>query len=201
MMVAVGDGSLGPVTLAGRHIRLEPLRPEHAAGLLAAARPEVWAHTSAILDTPEAIDHYIAAALTTQEQGREYPFAVVEAENGRILGSTRYLDVNHQHRAAEIGWTWYTPEVWGTAVNPEAKLLLLRHAFEDWGAIRMCLLTDVRNLHSQAAIRKLGAKYEGTLRNHRIRRDGSYRDSVLFSITRDEWPAVEIGLRTRLNLI
>jgi RimJ/RimL family protein N-acetyltransferase len=98
-----------------------------------------------------------------------------------------------------IGWTWYSPEAWGRSVNPEAKLLLLEHAFETWGAVRVALKTDAKNLHSQAAIRKLGAKYEGTLRNHRIRRDGSLRDSVVFSIIDSEWPGVKAALLRRLE--
>jgi len=190
---------LGPVTLVGQVVRLEPLRPEHAPGLLLAGQtPEIWEHLSVQADNRQALDDYIAAAQQAEAEGREYTFAVIAAASGRVLGSTRYLDVNHAHRTLEIGWTWYVPDTWGTAVNAEAKLLLLRHAFEDWHAIRVSLITDVRNLHSQAAIRKLGASYEGTLRQHRIRRDGSYRDTVVFSIVDGEWPAVEAGLLARL---
>jgi len=190
---------LGPVTLAGRLIRLEPLRVEHTAPLEEAARPpEIWQHTTALLDSRQAVDEWLSAALQAQAQGREYPFAVVLAASGRIVGSTRYLDVNPDHRNAEIGWTWFAPDTWGTAVNPEAKLLLLQHAFEDCRAVRVCLKTDIRNVHSQAAIRKLGATYEGILRQGSIRRDGSPRDTVMFSILDKEWPAVKEGLQRRL---
>ena len=148
--------------------------------------------------TRNAMDDWISRALTAQLQGREYPFAVVRLEDERVIGSTRYLTVEEADRTAEIGWTWYTPETWGGVVNPEAKYLLLRHAFEDWRAIRIALKTDVKNVHSQAAIRKLGARLEGTLRNQRIRPDGSYRDTVIFSIIESEWPAVKTKLEKRL---
>jgi RimJ/RimL family protein N-acetyltransferase len=119
--------------------------------------------------------------------------------SGRLIGSTRYLDVQEDDRTVEIGWTWYAPDTWGSVVNPEAKYLLMRRAFDEWGAIRVALKTDIRNLHSQAAIKKLGARYEGLLRNQRIRRDGSYRDTVVFSITDREWPAVKSRLEQRLE--
>ena len=101
------------------------------------------------------------------------------------------MDIRHAAKGVEIGWTWYSPSVWGTKVNPEAKLLLLEHAFEDWEAIRVQLKTDHNNKHSQNAILKLGAKFEGQLRNHIIRRDGTIRHSMMYSITKEEWPAVK----------
>lgn len=190
---------LGPVTLTGRAVRLEPLRQDHAPGLLEAGRaPRVFEHLTAAPDTQANMADYIEAAMQAEAEGRECAFAVVALDGGRVLGTTRYLWVDHHNRTTEIGWTWYAPDAWGTAVNPECKLLLLRHAFQDWRAIRVCLNTDILNLHSQAAIRKLGAKEEGTLRNERIRRDGSYRDTVVFSIIESEWPEVEAGLERRL---
>jgi RimJ/RimL family protein N-acetyltransferase len=146
------------------------------------------------------MEGYVASALQGQASGREYPFVVrLLNDGGRIVGSTRYLDVDEFNGTAEIGWTWYEPASWGTVVNPECKFLLLRHAFEDWKAIRVCLKTDVRNVHSQAAIRKLGAVYEGTLRNARIRLDGSLRDTVVFSVIDREWPDVKARLLRRLE--
>ena len=141
---------------------------------------------------------WLDKAMQAESQGREYPFVVLLVDSGRVVGSTRYLDVQEDDRTVEIGWTWYAPDTWGGVVNPEAKYLLMRHAFDDWGAIRVALKTDVRNLHSQAAIKKLGAKYEGLLRNQRIRPDGSYRDTVVFSITDREWPAVKLRLERRI---
>lgn len=187
------------MVLEGRHIRLEPLRQRHRADLLAAAdSPDIWRWLSADLRLPEAMTAFLADALRAEEQGTEYAFAVVRQEDGRVLGSTRYLDVTPAHRRAEIGWTWYEPAAWGTATNPEAKLLLLRHAFETWGAVRVSLHTDGANLHSQAAIRRLGAVAEGVLRRHKRRPDGTWRDTVVFSILDTEWPERREALRQRL---
>ncbi len=182
-------------------MRLEPLARSHADGLLEAARGQNdWDWMSQVLTTAESLDRWIGWSLDVQAKGEEYPFAVVLRGSGRVVGSTRYMDLRPQHRGVEIGWTWYATDVWDTAVNPESKYLLLRHAFEDWGAIRVALKTDVLNLRSQAAIRKLGAKYEGALRNHYVRRDGSYRDSVFFSIVESEWPEVKTALERRLEV-
>ena len=191
---------LGPITLTGRHIRLEPLRREHAAALLEVGRSsEIWAWMPARPVTADTMDGWLETAMQAQTQGREYPFVVVRLEDDRVIGSTRYLDVQEDNRTAEIGWTWYSPDAWGGVVNPEAKHLLLRHAFDDWRAIRVALKTDIKNVHSQAAIEKLGARYEGTLRNHRIRPDGTYRDTMLYSITESEWPHVKARLEERLR--
>lgn len=192
--------ALGPVTLDGTHVRLAPMRPEHAAALLQAGRdPAVWEWMPVRPTTLSAMDLWLSKAMQAESQGREYPFVVMRRSDDRLIGSTRYLDVQEDDRTVEIGWTWYTPEAWGGVVNPECKFLLMRHAFEDWGAIRVALKTDIKNLHSQAAIRKLGAKFEGTLRNQRIRPDGSYRDTVIYSIIESEWPAVKAGLLQRIE--
>jgi N-acetyltransferase len=192
--------SLGPITLTGKHVRLEPMRPAHAAALLEAGRSaEIWEWMPARPLTADTMDSWLKKAIHAESQGLEYPFVVVRLEDDRVIGSTRYLDVQEDDRTVEIGWTWYSPAAWGGVVNPEAKYLLLRHAFEDWRAIRLALKTDIKNVHSQAAIRKLGARFEGTLRNHRIRPDGSYRDTALFSITESEWPAVKLRLEQRLT--
>jgi N-acetyltransferase len=176
------------------------MRPEHAEALLQAGRdPAVWEWMPARPTTPSTMEAWLAKAMQAESQGREYPFVVIRQTDERVIGSTRYLDVQEEDRTVEIGWTWYLPEVWGGLVNPESKFLLMRHAFEDWRAIRVALKTDVKNLHSQAAIRKLGAKLEGTLRNQRIRPDGSYRDTVIYSIIESEWPAVKARLRQRID--
>lgn len=191
---------LGPVTLTGKYVRLEPLRPHHGPELLVAGRsPEIWPWMLHPLTSESAMAKFIADAMRAEEKGQEYAFAVISMANGKVLGSTRYMDVSPAYRGVEIGGTWYNPDVWGTRVNPESKLLLLRHAFEEWGALRVQLKTDGRNLRSQAAIRKLGAQYEGTLRNHRIRPDGTVRDTAMFSIIDTEWPAVKLGLLRRLG--
>jgi N-acetyltransferase len=190
---------LGPVTLEGRWVRLEPLATTHAGDLLeAAAAAEIWRWLPERVETPEQMERWIADALRAQDAGSEFAFAVIERASGRAVGSTRYMDVSEAHRGVEVGWTWYRREDWGGRVNPEAKLLLLTHAFEDWGAIRLYLKTDSLNERSRAAILKLGAAYEGDLRNHRIRADGSHRHSSYYSILDTEWPAVKRGLEERL---
>jgi len=192
--------ALGPITLAGPNVRLEPMRREHATALLEAGRaPEIWEWMPARPVTPPAMETWLEKAMQAEAQGREYPFVVVRVADGRLIGSTRYLGVEEEDRTVEIGWTWYSPDAWGGFVNPESKYLLMRHAFEEWHAIRVALKTDVKNLHSQAAIRKLGARFEGTLRNQRIRPDGSYRDTVIFSIIESEWPSVKTRLEARIR--
>ena len=176
------------------------MRGIHAKALLEAGGDEaIWTWMPARPVTAETMDRWLEKAMHAESQGREYPFVVVSLENNRVIGSTRYLDVQEDDRTVEIGWTWYTPDAWGSVVNPEAKYLLMRHAFDDWHAIRVALKTDIHNLHSQAAIKKLGARYEGTLRNQRIRPDGSYRDTVIYSVIESEWPAVRSGLEKRLR--
>jgi RimJ/RimL family protein N-acetyltransferase len=160
---------------------------DHAGDLLAVAQDSDWSWLSIDGRTESATNRWIADALDAQRKGTEFPFTVFSKSTEKIIGSTRYMDVRPVHKGAEIGWTWYTSKVWATVVNPECKFLLLQHAFEDWGAIRVQLKTDNNNLHSQNAILKLGAKFEGRLRNHRLRRDGSYGDSMMYSITAKEW--------------
>lgn len=191
---------IGPLGLKGIHIRLDPLTADHLDALTTAAqRDGISTYLPVNLKEPGVMEGRIEEFLARQSQGIEFPFVVVHRHTGEVIGSTSYLDVSEANKAVEIGWTWYVPEVWGTAVNPEAKYLLLRHAFEDWGAIRVFFKTDARNLHSQAAIKKLGAQYEGTLRSHRILPDGYRRDSVYFSILDHEWPAAKLGLEERLR--
>lgn len=190
---------LGPVTLTGEFVRLEPLRPSHADGLFqAGGDPEIWRWMSKRLMDKESVLRFIEEAMEAEERRREFAFAVVLGSDERIVGSTRYMEVRAAHRGVEIGWTWYARDVWGTVVNPEAKYLLLRHAFESWGAIRVELKTDSRNERSRAAILKLGAKFEGILRAHRIRPDGTLRDTAMYSILSTEWTGVKAKLSERL---
>lgn len=194
--------ALGPLTLSGRHVRLEPLRPHHAGGLLAAASsPEIWPFMFSDLSVRSVLDAWMEEAAELEAEGAAYPFAVISQTDDRIIGSTRYMDLSQTHRRVEIGWTWYAPEVWGSAVNPECKRLLLGHAFESWHALRVQLKTDHLNLRSQAAIARLGAQSEGVLRNHMVRRDGSLRHTVMFSILPEEWPQVKAGLDERLRAL
>lgn len=141
----------------------------------------------------------IADGNEAEKRGEAYAFAVRLVGDGRVVGSTSYLAVVAKHKRAEIGSTWYSRECWGTAVNPECKYLLLKHAFEDWGAVRIQLVTDMNNIHSQRAIAKLGATLEGTMRGHGIRPDGSVRDARLYSIIPGEWPQVRSKLLARIQ--
>jgi len=189
---------LGPVILKGEHIILEPIANEHSVGLLEAGAGLDWAWMSSKLTDLHIIHKCIEETLSAQKRGEEYAFTVREISSGKIIGSTRYMDTHPKSLGTEIGWTWYSPSVWGTLVNPECKLLLLEHAFDDWGAIRVQLKTDDKNVHSQRAILKLGAKFEGKLRNHRIRPDGTIRHTMMYSITNEEWPEVKYSLRKRI---
>ena len=185
-----------PVVLNGFGVRLEPLSQDHVDDLFeAGSYDEVWSWLT--VPRPGSRDdmaRHVAAALDDPDR---MPFAVVV--DGRAHGSTSLLDIDLSVEGVEIGWTWYTPALWATPVNPACKLLLLQHCFDDLGAARVFLKTDINNTRSQAAIRKLGAAYDGTLRHHRLRADGSVRDSVYFSILATEWPEVRHGLQARLS--
>ena len=190
---------LGPCTLKGTGVGLEPLRQEHASALLDAAEELDWNWFLRPLHTREDVDRRIAHGLRAEEKDEGYAFVVKMRKNNEVVGSTSYIQVDSEQKTAEIGSTWYIPAAQGTKVNPECKYLLMRHAFEDWGAIRIQFVTDVNNLHSQRAILKLGAKFEGKLRSHKIREDGSTRDSMVYSIIACEWPSVRDKLLARVG--
>jgi RimJ/RimL family protein N-acetyltransferase len=184
--------------LTGQWVRLEPLEEIHREGLRSVADDErVWVHTLTVAKG-EGFNPWFDSALAERETGRRAPFAVRRLADGRLVGSTSYLDINLGHKRIEIGSTWYHPSVWSTAVNPECKLLLLTHAFEVLRVNRVALVTDARNERSQAAIAKLGAVREGVCRSHMVTQRGRARDSVLFSIIAPEWPQVRSGLLARL---
>jgi RimJ/RimL family protein N-acetyltransferase len=185
-----------PLEAAG--VRLEPLAEAHREGLRAAAQhPEIWAHMPAPA-MGEAFDKWFNGSLAVSATGAEAAWAVRTMNNGALVGSTRYLNIEAAHARVEIGHTWYSPRVWAGLVNPACKFALMRYGFETLELNRIELKTDIRNTRSQAAIGKLGAKREGVFRAHMIRPDGSLRDTVYFSVIRDEWPAVSEGLRARL---
>jgi RimJ/RimL family protein N-acetyltransferase len=192
--------SIEPVTLSGGIVRLEPLQREHASDLYEASQDQrIWRFLPQNPSQSLAeIQNWIAFTLQLQEAGSILPFAIIMQEHNRAIGSTRYLDIQTQNRGLEIGWTWLTPTVQRTGVNTECKYLLLRHAFEQLGMIRVQLKTDSRNLQSQRAIERLGAVKEGTLRNHMILPDGYYRHSVYYSIIESEWPTVKAGLEEKM---
>jgi RimJ/RimL family protein N-acetyltransferase len=191
--------TLAPTTLEGHGVRLEPLAAEHEAALAAAVEDgrlwELW-YTAA--PKPEAIGRYVADALAGQAAGHMLPWAVRELTTGEIAGSTRYHDVVPAIDRAEIGYTWYAARWQRTHVNTACKLLLLTHAFEAAGCMVVGLRTDNFNFRSQRAIEALGAKRDGVLRHHQARRDGTVRDSVMYSILAAEWPDVKRHLELRL---
>ncbi len=184
--------------LKGRWVQLEPLGDQHRDALRIAADDErIWVHTLMVARGPE-FDRWFDYALSLGAAGRQLPFAVRRLADQVVVGSTSYLDPMPEHRRVEIGSTWYIPDVWGTQVNPECKLLLLAHAFDVLGMNRVSLCTDVRNTRSQAAIEKLGAVREGILRSHMVTQGGRVRDSVLYSIVLEDWPEVKARLIARL---
>jgi N-acetyltransferase len=189
-----------PVTLQGRHVRLEPLLIEHEEALArVTADGELWKLWYTSVPAPGNTRQYIEAALAQRDEQQAMPFVVREMASGEIVGSTRYLNVEAEHRRLEIGATWYAPRVQRTALNTEAKLLLLAHAFETLHAIAVEFRTHFMNHASRAAIARLGAKQDGVLRNHQIGRDGVLRDTVVFSIIESEWPAVRANLNFKLG--
>jgi len=187
-----------PVTLEGRVVRLEPLRPEHAAPLASICEDEVFEFTSQVLRTQEELAAYIAAALEAAGRGTEQPFFIRDPDTGAPLGTTRYMTISRNDRNLEIGHTWLGRRAWRSRVNTECKFLLLRHAFEQLHVIRVQLKTDRRNARSRAAIERIGAKFEGILRNHMLVRGGVVRDSAYYSILDTEWPEVKARLEERL---
>lgn len=189
--------ALEKVALDGKSVRLEPLEERHRAGLRPAAQhPEIFTVTTSALGP--LYDPYIDNALKRSDGVRELAFAVLLKSENRYVGMTRYLNIEEAHRKLEIGSTWYEPSVWASTVNPECKLLLMRHAFETLRFHRVEYKTDVRNARSRAAILKLGATEEGIFRKHMVMADGHVRDSVYFSIIDTDWPAAKAGLEKRL---
>lgn len=185
--------------LAGHGVRLEPLEPRHRAELLApASDPAAWEFTP-VDDRGGPLAAWLDTWFDRAMACGDVVFAVRRLADGAIVGSTRYLNVEPAHRRLEIGGTWYGPDARGTAVNPACKLLLLEHAFEALGALRVELKCDARNARSRRAIAKLGATEEGVLRRHMILGDGWVRDTVYFSVLDHEWPRVRAGLEARVH--
>jgi N-acetyltransferase len=189
-----------PVTLEGEVVRLEPLSPAHADDLEAhALDPELWRWTLSQVSDRAELDHYIATALDEQARGRALPFAHVLKATGRAIGSTRFGAIERAHRRVEIGWTWIGRAHQRTAVNTEAKYLMLRHAFETWDCLRVELKTNVLNTRSRNAMLRIGCVEEGVLRQHAINQRGEVRDTLYLSILQKEWPSVKERLEGMLG--
>jgi RimJ/RimL family protein N-acetyltransferase len=203
---------VAPTLLTGAHVRLEPLSRSHIEGLLAAAREDLSLYRWSTLPTSVMeMAQYVDAALAARDEGSALPFATVRNADGTVIGSTRFFLIERwawpaghtlAHRAGpdgcEIGYTWLGASAVRTAANTEAKLLMLSHAFDTWQVHRVCFHTDVRNQRSRRALERIGAKFEGVLRAHRLASDLTPRDSARFSIVASEWPAVKRRLQEML---
>lgn len=192
--------NIASVILEGRVVRLEPMTIDHVDALCRVGLdPSLWALTTTRVETRDDMHGYVEIALAEQAAGTALPFVTKALANGEVIGSTRFANIVHEHARAEIGWTWITPRWQRTAVNTEAKYLMLRHAFERMECRRVELKTNALNARSRAAMLRIGATEEGTLRRHMINADGSPRDSVYFSVIAEEWPTVRARLEGMLN--
>lgn len=190
-----------PVTLDGRRVRLEPLSIGlHRAGLLKVMLDaELWRWTLAQIATEADLDRYLATALREQVEERSLPFVTIDKVSGRITGSTRFGNIERAHRRVEIGWTTVGLEFQRSHVNTEAKYLMMRHAFEVWGCIRVELKTNALNMKSRNAMLRIGCKEEGTLRHQAINEHGVPRDTTYFSVLEAEWPGVKARLERMME--
>ncbi|MEQ4303150.1 bifunctional pyridoxamine 5'-phosphate oxidase family protein/GNAT family N-acetyltransferase [Plantactinospora sp. B6F1] len=190
-----------PAAMAGTHVRLEPLAESHVDALYAATRaPEVWSHLSVVQPRdPAGMAEIVRTALDAHWRGERVPWVQLDAATGEVVGTTSYYEIDPGHRRVAIGHTWLGRPWWRTGVNTEAKLLLLARAFDELGAERVVWHTDIRNERSQRAIERLGATREAVLRRHRIRPDGSWRDTVQYVMLADEWPKAQLRLQERLR--
>lgn len=194
-----GTAGHQPVTLTGRFVELRPLRLDHLDALCAVGLdPVLWRHTVSQITTQPELEQYLRTALDEQAAGRSLPFVIVSLADDVIVGSTRYGNIDRPNRHVEIGWTWVSPRWQRSPINTEAKLLLLRHAFETLDCKRVEFKTDRLNEQSRAALKRIGAVEEGTFRRHMLTQSGRWRDTVYFSIVAEEWPAVRASLEAKL---
>lgn len=190
----------GPITLEGQHIRLEPLTLDHEQGLIdAASDGELWNLWYTTVPDPDHTKAYIKTALAEQQAGKSVPFVIINKPHNKIVGTTRYMNIESGVRRLEIGSTWYAQSVQRTGINTECKYELLRHAFETLHCIAVEFRTHRMNEASRKAILRLGALEDGILRNHRIMADGTMRDTVVYSILNTEWPTIKSHLTFKLN--
>ena len=188
-----------PVVLEGSVVRLEPLSHDHLPGLISVGLDaDIWRWMPVAIQSPIDMRAYVDAALAGLDSGREMPFATIEVASGRVIGGTRYLNIEPAHRRLEIGYTWLAPAWQRTAANTEQKLLMIGHAFNHLGALRVEFKTDSLNEKSRAALLGIGATEEGTMRNHMITQGGRRRHSVYFSVVEEDWPHVRQHLEARL---
>jgi RimJ/RimL family protein N-acetyltransferase len=199
-MLPMSEMAIGAVILEGRYVRLEPLTADHTAGLAEIGLDDdLWRWIPSPVRTFEEMCAYVQTALGECTNGSALPFALIDKASGRVIGSTRYGNIDRVHHRLEIGWTWLARQWQRSAINTEAKYLLLRHAFETLKCIRVELKTDSLNERSRAAILRIGAREEGTFRNHMITASGRIRHTVYFSILDSEWPDVKTRLESKLR--
>ncbi|QDQ00417.1 GNAT family N-acetyltransferase [Lysinibacillus fusiformis] len=180
------------IALENEIVVLKPITKEDVLELFTAGSyPEIWAYLSTTFEQKSDVHNFVDKALTAKMQKKEFPFAIVDKITGKIIGSTRFMDIDEKHKRLEIGNTWITPTFWQTAANTNCKYLLLQYCFDILGLQRVQIKTDQENLRSQKAIERIGATKEGVLRNHMIRKDGTSRHTVMYSITLEEWPEVK----------
>lgn len=186
-----------PLILEGKYVRLVPLSNEHIDELISISTEErIWEFLSKPGYDADVLRTELKSAILKRMNGEEYPFVIIDKLNNKIIGCTRYMDMYPEHRKLEIGWTWYNPAYWGTGYNNECKLLLLTHAFESLNCVRVTLKTWDKNMRSRKAIQKIGAQFEGILRNERIRYDGTIRNTAVFSIIAEEWTGIKESLQS-----
>lgn len=189
-----------PVILEGKFVRLEPLRVDHLPAICEVGMDQsLWKWTNNIVETEADLERYVREAMTAQMLGTAVPFVTIERESGTIVGSTRFMNIDTDHKKAEIGSTWINPKWQRTAINSEAKLLMMTHAFEVWGCVRVELKTDSNNEKSKNAMRRIGCSEEGTLRNHMITEAGRHRHSVYFSVIESEWESAKAILASKIR--
>lgn len=187
------------VILHNEVVRLEPIERAHIKGIYEAAHDErIWAHTTMNLMTKEAVENYVDATIEKRLAGTAFTFTIIDEATKKVIGTTTLFDIDNTHKRLEIGFTWLTPACWGTAINTNCKYLLLAYCFEQLVMNRVQLKTDNENLRSQQAIERIGAKKEGILRNHMVRKNGTLRHSHLYSITIEEWPQVKDNFQQKL---
>ncbi|MBD1380641.1 GNAT family N-acetyltransferase [Metabacillus arenae] len=178
--------------LTGERVQIVPMEKSHIQGLYDIGNNgNIWIHLPKIMQTPNDMESFVEEALENKKSGKEFPFVIILRESDKIIGTTRFLEISNKNNSLEIGWTWLTPTVWGSQINTECKYLLLKYCFESMEVIRVQFKTDEKNVRSQKAIERIGGVKEGILRNHMIRKDGSFRNSVFYSIIESDWASVK----------
>lgn len=186
--------------LENDYVKLKPMKMEDVEDIFAVAcYSEIWAHMSITINNRDDVVNYVTTALKLKESGTEYPFVILDAKTNQIIGATKLMDISKSHKRGEIGFTWLTPSYWRTAINTNCKFLLLQYCLEHLKWQRVQLKTDHENKQSQKALERIGATFEGILRNHMIRKDGTTRHTFMYSVTSEDWPKVKKHLTKLMN--